>query len=88
MKMATKKTENEKEMKLEEALRRLDEVVSALEGESEDLEKSLKLYEEGVRLVRICTEKLGEAERKVNLIRMNFDGELVEEEFGAGEKNI
>ena len=88
MKMATKKTENENEMKLEEALRRLDEVVSALEGESEDLEKSLKLYEEGVRLVRICTEKLGEAERKVNLIRMNFDGELVEEEFGAGEKNI
>ena len=83
--MATKKTDVEKEMKLEDALKRLDEVTAALENESEDLERSLKLYEEGVRLVRICSEKLGEAERKVNLIKMNSDGELIEEGFDVGE---
>jgi exodeoxyribonuclease VII small subunit len=69
------------EMKLEEAMKRLDEVVSLLEREGADLEESLRLYEEGVRLVALCTAKLSDAERKIRLLRVNADGELCEEPF-------
>lgn len=69
------------EMKLEEAMRRLDEVVALLDRENVDLEESLRLYEEGVRLVAICSARLNDAERKISLLRVSADGELVEEPF-------
>ena len=76
----TKKTE-EKEYKLEDAMRRLDEVVQALDRENPDLEEALGLYEEGVRLVAFCNQKLGDAERKIQALRINAEGELCETPF-------
>ena len=73
----------EETMKLEDAMRRLDEVVSALDQETVDLEQGLKLYGEGVRLVRICNERLSDAERTVRVLKMSGDGEIVEEAFGG-----
>ena len=67
-----------KEMKLEEALRRLGEVVKALDSEEIDLDSSLALYEEGVALTRLCNEKLSAAERRVAMIKINSDGEMTE----------
>ena len=72
---------NNQEMKLEDAMRRLDEVVSALDQENIDLEQSLALYEEGVRLVSLCQKRLGEAERRIHVLKMTADGEIVEEAF-------
>ncbi len=69
------------EMKLEDAMRRLDEVVSALDREGSSLEESLALYEEGVRLVALCNHRLGEAERRINALKMTSDGEIVEVAF-------
>lgn len=69
------------EMKLEDAMRRLDEVVVLLDREGADLEESLRLYEEGVRLVALCTKKLGDAERKIRMLRVSADGEVCEEDF-------
>lgn len=69
------------ELKLEDAMRRLDEVVALLDRENVDLEESLRLYEEGVRLVAFCTAKLNDAERKIHLLRVGTDGEIVEEPF-------
>lgn len=78
------KTElNEVPMKLEDAMRRLDEVVAALDSEQADLEQALKLYEEGVRLVRICHERLQDAERTVRILKLNPDGEITEEPMKA-----
>ena len=74
-------TDQTKEWKLEEAMRRLDEVVAALEKEGVDLEESLKLYEEGVRLVAICQKKLGDAERTIEMLKISADGEMREEPF-------
>ena len=71
----------EEAMKFSEALARLDAVVSALDRENTDLEESLRLYEEGVRLVAICQGKITEAERKIQLLKMTPDGEVTEEEF-------
>ncbi|MBQ9783195.1 MAG: exodeoxyribonuclease VII small subunit [Clostridia bacterium] len=69
---------NEVPVKLEDAMRRLDEVVAALDSEQADLEQALKLYEEGVRLVRICHERLQDAERTVRILKLNPDGEIAE----------
>lgn len=64
-----KKTRSaKKEMTFEAAMTRLEAVVRALEDGKTPLEESMKLYEEGVSLVRICSGKLEEAERKVNIL--------------------
>lgn len=82
--MPAKKIDKD-EMKLEDAMRRLDEVVKLLEAEGADLDESLKLYEEGVRLVRICNERLADADRKVKRLKLSPDGEIVEEELDRAE---
>lgn len=81
--MAERKTAKQaaETMKLEDAMRRLDEVVLVLDNDAVELEQGMKLYEEGVRLVRICNEKLNEAERTVRVLKMNQDGEITEEPF-------
>lgn len=74
---------SENNIKLEDAMKRLDEVLAALEGENTDLEASLKLYEEGIKLVRLCNEKLSEAERMIKVLKMNADGEIIQSDLDA-----
>jgi len=75
-----------KEMKLEEAMKRLDEILASLNQENVDLEEAMKLYEEGVRTVAFCQNKLTEAERKISLLKITSDGEPVEEPFAHTEE--
>jgi exodeoxyribonuclease VII small subunit len=49
----------------ENALKRLEEIVQKLEGGELSLDESLKLFEEGIELSRLCTKRLSEAETKV-----------------------
>ena len=56
------------EIKLEEGLKRLSEIVKNLEQNDCDLEQSLKLFEEGVSLSRGCHQKLSDAERKIEIL--------------------
>lgn len=70
-------------MDFETSVKRLEEITSALEKEALSLEESLKLYEEGVRLVRVCNEKLEDAERRIRILKMTSEGEMVEEDFPA-----
>lgn len=53
------------ELKLEGRLRRLDEIVSALEADDLELDRALALFEEGVGHVRKARKILAEAELKV-----------------------
>lgn len=54
------------EMSFEEALIKLEEVVSQLEqGDVLTLDESLQAFEEGIRLTRLCREKLDAAELRV-----------------------
>ena len=77
-----KKTVKKKEPKsFEEAMQRLDEIVSALEDGSAPLDASLAYYEEGIALVRYCGEKLDRAEQQVKLLARNEAGEIVEKDF-------
>ncbi len=69
--------DNEK-MTFESAIARLEEIVRALESGSAPLDESLALYEEGVKLVRFCNEKLENAEQRVRLLAQGADGSLTE----------
>lgn len=70
------------ELKFEEALARLVEILHRLEQGEVPLDESLLLFEESVKLARFCNQKLDEAEAKVEL--MLEDGEL--EAFEVKEK--
>ena len=61
----------------EAALKQLDEIVLRLEKGELALEESLKLYEEGIRLSRLCHAKLEEAEGKIELLMKDARGALV-----------
>jgi exodeoxyribonuclease VII small subunit len=64
----------ERNFNLEEAMQRLEEIVSQLENEKLPLEKSLKLYEEGVKLASKCANELEVAKRKIQILQQGKDG--------------
>ena len=57
------------ELTFEQALERLDSTVQALESGGLSLEESTRLYEEGIRLARMCSEALASAELRITRIR-------------------
>ncbi len=74
-------------LSFEEAIRKLSEIAAELERGSADLEKSLALYEEGIKLIRFCNKTLDEAQRKVKLLGINADGELTEGDFSVSTED-
>ncbi len=76
-----------KEPGFEESLRRLEEIVERLEDDELELEQSLALFEEGVKLASACNLRLDEAEKKVALLLKNSDGTLVETPFATDEED-
>jgi len=69
------------EKKFEAALARLEEIVSSLESGELGLEQSLKLFEEGVKLARVCNTRLEEAERKVEILLKDKSGKITAKSF-------
>ena len=59
------------EMKFEDALKRLEEIVRMLEGGQSPLDESLGLYEEAVALVKVCNSRLDSAQQRVTMLGMN-----------------
>ena len=66
----------------EAALAKLEQIVQRLEKGELPLEDSLVLYEEGVRLSRLCHAKLEEAEGKIELLLKDQRGDLVLDKDG------
>lgn len=58
----------EERLSFEEALTKLEAIVEKLDGEEITLEKSVELYEEGLRLSKICSKTLENAELKIEEI--------------------
>lgn len=75
-----------KDMKFEEAMARLEEIVRSLESGSAPLDKSLELFEEGVSLVKMCNSQLDNVEQRIKILAKNEDGELCEKDFVGGEQ--
>lgn len=58
----------------EESLRRLEEIVNQLEQGDVPLEDSLRLYEEGIGLSKICTQRLSQAELTLKKLGKDLEG--------------
>lgn len=62
------------ELKFEQALEKLEKIVQKLEAAEVTLEESLKLFEDGVGLARVCNQHLDKAEKQVEvLLQKNSD---------------
>ena len=74
------------EMNFENAIARLEQIVRALESGNAPLDESLSLFEEGVRLVKLCTDKLDSAESKIKILTETPNG-MTETDFPKGDGN-
>ncbi|MEO0050329.1 MAG: exodeoxyribonuclease VII small subunit [candidate division WOR-3 bacterium] len=72
---------NDERIDFEQALGELERIVKELESGNLSLERSLELFERGVKLARVCKEKLAAAELKVNKLIKEREGEFTEEPF-------
>ena len=70
-----------KDIKFEEAIDKLDLIVSKLESGAATLDESLALFEEGVSLIKLCNEKLDTAEQKVRILTEAEDGTVSDAAF-------
>jgi exodeoxyribonuclease VII small subunit len=69
----------------ESSLAALERIVRELERGELPLEKSLALFEEGVRLSRECQERLNEAERRIEVLLQDNDGRTFASALGADD---
>ena len=70
-----------KKLSFEQAMARLDEIVTTLERGDAPLEEAMKLFEEGSKLMRECSTLLDAAEQKVMLLTADDGGEPQEQPF-------
>ena len=75
-----KKTD-EQPKSFEASLEALEEIVHQLEDGDLPLEKSLELFEDGIRLSRQCQERLNQAERRIEVLLRDNQGRPVVSEF-------
>lgn len=71
--------------KFEEALEKLEEIVHRMEAGEMTLEQSLKAFEEGIKLSRLCAKKLDEADRRVEIL-LREEGALTAKPFAEEER--
>lgn len=62
------------ELSFEDAMERLEEIVSAMEGERMPLEDMVQSYAEGARLLKQCRSRIDTARQRVELITADLDG--------------
>ena len=72
------------ELTFEDALTKLENNVRTLEVGELSLDESLKIFEEGMKLSKLCSAKLEEAEAKIEVL-LEKEGKLVTEEFDMEE---
>lgn len=77
---------NREPKKFEDALARLETIVTELEKGDLPLEEALKIFEEGVRLSKSCMKMLEEAERKVEILLKDKDGKKRPRPFEVEEE--
>lgn len=73
----------EKKQTFETSLKELEKIVRRLEEGDSSLEDSLKLFEDGVKLSRECQERLNQAERRIEVLLKDENGNPVLQAIGA-----
>ncbi len=72
------------EIKFEEAIKKLEEISKELENGELGLDESVSKFEEGMKLSKVCTKMLNEAEKRINIL-INNGEEISEENFTPEE---
>lgn len=75
----------EKKVSFEDAMGRLEEIVSSMEQGEAPLEESIKLFTEGTKLLKQCSTMLNKAKQQVTKLVKSSDGVLSEVPFGEEE---
>ena len=65
----------------ENAMRRLEGIVQALESGDLGLDEALKKFQEGIKLSQFCSNKLDETEKRVSILLKDEEGNIREEPF-------
>ena len=73
------------EQTFEKSLTELELIVTKLEDGDLPLEESLELFEQGIKLSRACRERLTKAERRIEILTRDADGELATQEFNPAD---
>lgn len=69
----------------EDALSEIKVIIEKLEGGNLSLEESLTVFERGIELLTFCYRKLGEVQKKVEILVEGTDGEILQKEFDLEE---
>ncbi|MEW6265982.1 MAG: exodeoxyribonuclease VII small subunit [Thermodesulfobacteriota bacterium] len=80
--------EEEKDLTFEQGLARLEELIKTLENGELDLDKSLNLFEEGIKLTRQLNQKLDESEKRLELLLKDEEGRLLGREFSLAPDEV
>jgi exodeoxyribonuclease VII small subunit len=72
---------NEKNMTFEASMQRLEQIVRIMERGDAQLDESLKLFQEGTELVRVCEKMLSDAQLQIQKVMTAPDGSPVMEDF-------
>ena len=72
-------------MNFEDKLKELEEIVDKLDSGNVSLEESIALFEKGVKLSKSCQKILNSAEKKVNVLLADENGNISKEKFGEVE---
>ena len=84
--MSSKSKPREAELNFEGAMDRLEKIVEQMESGKLSLEDLIVRYEEGMNLVKICQERLANAEQKIEIIARDSAGKPVTKEFEPAEE--
>ncbi len=79
--MSSKSKPREAELNFEGALDRLEKIVEHMESGKLPLEDLIVRYEEGMKLVKVCQERLAKAEQKIEIIARNSAGKTIVKDF-------
>ncbi len=79
--MSSKTKPREAELNFEGAMDRLEKIVEQMESGKLPLEDLIVRYEEGMNLVKVCQERLANAEQKIEIIARNSAGKTVVKDF-------
>ncbi len=73
------------EKTFEENLKELEDIATNLESGDLGLDEAIKEFEKGIKLSKECSNKLDEAEKKINILVQGEDGNIKEENFVSEE---
>ena len=70
----------------EQSMKQLERIVQELEGGDLPLEKAIKKFEEGIKLTKLCSEKLDETEKKISVLLKKSEAQMAEKPLVAEDE--